>query len=156
MLHRENVFSHRRRSWYWPGSGQGTCKVWRKIYALSRTKETLDSLVKYSDRIYPIVTDVSDWDHTRSIVDKLDTLDGVVNNAAYHPGTGLTAALDCPRERFEIAFSTNTLAAINIIQTAGKKMVQRGNGGSIVNVSRYVLSKTAPTVVAINSNFIDL
>ena len=117
-----------------------------KVYALSRTKEPLDSLVKYSDKIYPVVIDISDWDRTRSVVEKLDTFDGVVNNAGYHPGNGLTAALDCPKERFEIAFNTNTLAAVNIIQTVGKKMVQRGNGGSIVNISRYYALTVQPTV----------
>ena len=32
------------------------------VYALGRTKETLDTLAEESDRIHPIVADISDWD----------------------------------------------------------------------------------------------
>ena len=137
-------FSFTGKKFLITGAGRGIGRALAKevaksggeVFALSRTKETLDSLTKESDRIYPIVADISDWDHTRVIVEKLDVLDGVVNNAAYHPGTGLAAAIDCSRERFETAFNTNALAAINIIQTTGKKMIKTGKGGSIVNVSR--------------------
>ena len=87
-------------------------------------------------RIYPIVADVSDWNNLRETVQNLNVLDGVVNNAAYQLETGPVAAMDCPKERFEKAYSTNTLAAINIIQMAGKKMIETGKRGSIVNVSR--------------------
>ena len=107
-----------------------------EVFALSRTNETLDSLSKESDRIYPIVADVSDWNNLREILQNLNVLDGVVNNAAYQLGTGPVTAMDCPKERFEKAYSTNTLAAINIIQMAGKKMIETGKRGSIVNVSR--------------------
>ena len=112
-------------------------KAGGEVYALSRTKDTLDSLAKENDRIYPIIADVSDWDLTRSIVEKMDCLDGVVNNAAFGPQhMGFANANDCPRKWYETALNTNTLAAINIIQTTGQKMIKRGKGGSIVNVSR--------------------
>ena len=127
------------------GAGRGIGRALAKeiakaggvVYALSRTKDTLDSLVQESDRIHPIVADVSDWDRTREIMGALDVFDGVVNNAAFDPKNGAFAATDCPKEVYESAFNTNTLAAINIIQTTGQKMIQRGTGGSIVNVSRY-------------------
>ena len=47
------------------------------VYALGRTKETLDTLAEESDRIHPIVADISDWDKTRPLLDELEVMDGV-------------------------------------------------------------------------------
>ena len=89
-----------------------------------------------TNNIHPVVTDHSDRDLTRKSVNKLDCFDGVVNGAAgTAPKIGFENAIDCPREWFERAFNTNTLGAINIIQSTGKKMIERGKGGSIVNIS---------------------
>ena len=107
-----------------------------EVYALSRTKETLDTLSAESKRIHPIVADLSDWDKTRELVDELDVLDGVVNNAATATRNN---ALDSSKEELEKCLHVNVLAAINIIQSTGKKMATTGHGGSIVNVSRYVV-----------------
>ena len=108
-----------------------------EVYALSRTKETLDTLSAKSDRIHPIVTDLGEWDKTRDLLDELDVMDGVVNNAAlvYPP---MKAALDCTKEDVESCLLINTLGALNVIQSTGEKMVAAGKGGSIVNISRYV------------------
>ena len=72
------------------GAGRGIGRALAKeiakaggvVYALSRTKETLDSLAQESDRIHPILADVSDWDRTREIMGALDVFDGVVNNSS--------------------------------------------------------------------------
>ena len=108
-----------------------------EVYALSRTKETLDSLAKASERIHPIVADLRDWDQTKDVLEKLEAMDGVVNNAALLM-TGIVDALECPKELLDSYLSTNLIGAINVIQSAGKKMVAAGKGGSIVNMSRYV------------------
>ena len=104
------------------------------VYALSRTKETLDTLGAESDRIIPIVADLGDWDRTRELLDGLEVMDGVVNNAAYSDWN-VGDAVDCPKEELEKALQVDVLAAINVIQSTGKKMVAAGKGGSIVNVS---------------------
>ena len=107
------------------------------VYALGRTKETLDTLAEESDRIHPIVADISDWNKTRPLLDKLEVMDGVVNNAAETPSV-MHESLDVPKEVLEKFQSTNYLGTINVIQSTGKKMVAACNGGSIVNISRYV------------------
>ena len=107
-----------------------------EVYALSKTKETLDTLSAESNRIHPIVADLGDWDKTRELVDELEVLDGVVNNAATATRNN---ALDSSKKELEKCLHVNVLAAINIIQSTGKKMAATGHGGSIVNVSRYVL-----------------
>ena len=106
-----------------------------KVYALSKTKETLDTLAEMSDRIHPLVADLSDWDKTRQLVDELEIMDGVVNNAALVP-TSMQDALDCTKDVLDDFLLVNVLGAINIIQSTGKKMVTAGKGGSIVNISR--------------------
>ena len=112
-------------------------KAGGEVYAVGRTKELLDSLAKEAKRIKPVVLDLSDWDLTRKTINELDCFDGVVNGAATPPqDTGFCPALECPKEWFESAFNVNVMAAINIIQSTGQKMVERGKGGSIVNVSR--------------------
>ena len=107
-----------------------------EVYALRRTKETLDTLSTESNRIHPIVADLCDWDKTRELVDELEVLDGVVNNAAIATTNN---ALDSSKEELEKCLHVNVLAAINTIQSTGKKMAAAGQGGSIVNVSRYVV-----------------
>ena len=107
-----------------------------KAYALGRTKELLESLAQETSNIHPVVADLSDWELTRKIVDRLDCFDGVVNNAALTGDFGAVNALDCPREWLESACRTNMLAAINVIQSTAPKMIERGKGGSIVNISR--------------------
>ena len=56
-------------------------KLGGEVYAVSKTKENLDSLTKESEWIHPIEADLGDWDYTRVVLEKLDVMDGVVNNA---------------------------------------------------------------------------
>ena len=108
-----------------------------KVYALGRTKELLESLAQETSNIHPVVADLSDWELTRKILDKLDCFDGVVNNAALTTEhLGAVNSLDCPKEWLESACHTNILAAINVTQSTASKMIERGKGGSIVNISR--------------------
>ena len=105
------------------------------MYALSRTKETLDSLAKESSYINPIHADVGDWENTRQLLEQLDTMDGVVNNAA-EVVKQWRSAVDCPKEVLERTIRINLLGAINVLQVTSKKMIQTGTQGSIVNISR--------------------
>lgn len=104
-----------------------------EVYALSVTKENLDSLVKESERIHPVLANLGNWDETRAAVEKLEAMDGVVNNAGVsYPWE---SSLDVSKELLDKTLNINLLAAINIIQVTGKKMVAAGKGGSIVNIS---------------------
>ena len=105
------------------------------VFALSKTKETLESLAKESDRIHPILADLNDWDDTREKLKDLDSMDGVVNNAGKIPDS-VYDVTECPKEVFEDAIRVNLMGAINVTQMAAKKMIDAGKGGSIVNVTR--------------------
>ena len=110
-----------------------------EVFALARNKENLESLAQESSGIHTILVDLSDWDRTRAELEKLDVLDGVVNNAAVSPPE--QSSLELPKDVIEHTLSVNVMAAINVIQVTGKKMLEAKRRGSIVNVSRYVHSK---------------
>ena len=90
------------------GAGRGIGRALTKeiaaaggeVYALSRTKETLDTLAAESDHIRPIVVDLRDWDKTRELLDELEVMDGVVNNAVVRPNQS-ALAVDFPKEELE-------------------------------------------------------
>ncbi|XP_053381708.1 L-xylulose reductase-like [Mercenaria mercenaria] len=89
-----------------------------KVYALSRTKSTLDSLVAEHPKIVPIVADVSNWDDTRRKLEDLEPLDGLVNNAAILGEK--YSSVDCPRDTIDKVLNTNLLGAINCAQVVAK------------------------------------
>ena len=107
-----------------------------EVYALGKTKDNIDSLAKELDNVHPIVVDLRDWESTRQELDKLEALDGVVNNAGIVIGTPETGALGAKRETIQEVLSVNTMAPINVIQVTARKMIAAGKHGSIVNVSR--------------------
>ena len=109
-------------------------KAGGEVFALGRNKDNLDSLAQEAGRIHVILADLNDWDETRAVVEELETMDGVVNNAGV--ANPFIESLEVPKEIIERTLNVNLMAAINIIQLTGKKMKAAGKGGSIVNVSR--------------------
>lgn len=104
-----------------------------KVYALSRTQSDLDTLTEKCENIVPIVADLCDWEDTRKKLEKLEVLDGLVNNAGV---SGYQyPAVDCPREFICKILENNLLSAINCTQAIAKKMIEEKRKGSIVNVS---------------------
>ena len=103
-----------------------------EVYALSKTKDLLDSLAKESENIHVMQVDLSDWEATWKAID--DVLHGVVNNAAFTDT--FADSLEMSKERLNHSFSINLMAPINIIQLTAKKMIEAGTNGSIVNISR--------------------
>jgi L-xylulose reductase len=104
-----------------------------KVYALSRTKSTLDSLVEECPDIIPIIADLCDWEDTREKLEKLEVLDGLVNNAGI--GGHDYDAVDCPKEYIKHILDNNLLSAINCSQAVAKKMIEAKVKGAIVNCS---------------------
>ena len=106
------------------------------VYALGRKKDTLDSLASECENIHPVVADLNSWEETRAAVDKLDVMDGVVNNAVYLPDVLMTESRMESKEVLNQAVKVNLLAPINIIQSTASKMIDERIKGSIVNYSR--------------------
>ncbi|XP_045190210.2 L-xylulose reductase-like [Mercenaria mercenaria] len=126
------------------------CESGCKVYALSRTKGPLDTLVEEHPSIVPIVADVLNWDDTREKLEKPEALDGLVNNA------GIAAigysAVDWTKESICKVLDTNLLSAINCTQVITKNMIKMKITGSIVNVSSLCgissFPKTLPYVMS--------
>ena len=103
-----------------------------KVFALDCVKENLDDLVQTMPDIVSVHQDLSKWDETAEIVEKLGDLDGLVNCA------GILVpqmAVDVTKELIDKHYAINLNAPINLMQVVGKKMIASGNGGSIVNIS---------------------
>ena len=106
------------------------------VYALGRKKDALDSLASECENIHPVVADLGNWEETRAAVDKLDVMDGVINNAVYLPDILMTESRMESKEVLNQAVKVNLLAPINIIQSTASKMIEERIKGSIVNYSR--------------------
>ncbi|XP_060569055.1 L-xylulose reductase-like [Ruditapes philippinarum] len=106
-----------------------------KVYALSRTKSTLDSLVEECLDIIPIVADLCDWDGTREKLEQLEVLYKLANIAGIAGHGHDYAAVNCPKEYINHLLDNNLLSAINCSQVVAKKMIEAGVKGSIVNSS---------------------
>ncbi|KAL4225524.1 hypothetical protein ACF0H5_016212 [Mactra antiquata] len=111
-------------------------KCQAEVYGLGSNKNLLDKLVAECPDVKPVHVDLGDWDLTRAELVNLPAMNGIVNNAAC--GTGSVSALDLSRSNLEKSLNVNLFGPINVIQALGKKMVDAGNGGSIVNVSSVV------------------
>ncbi|XP_012269312.2 L-xylulose reductase [Athalia rosae] len=122
------------------GAGQGIgralalrlSKFGGKVIAISRTKKHLDTLAAEDSSIETIQANLENWDSTRDTVKKLLPIDLLVNNAAV---AKLESFLDIDPENFDATFNVNLKSVINVSQIVSKNMIDRGKGGSIVNVS---------------------
>ena len=69
-----------------------------EVYAISRTKKHLDSLVEERPSIKAYTQDVSKWNETRALVESFPTMDGLVNNAGINI---MEIALEVKEESFD-------------------------------------------------------
>ncbi|XP_031574974.1 D-erythrulose reductase-like [Actinia tenebrosa] len=120
------------------GKGIGRCiakslaRCGAEVIALTRTQSDLDTLVAEVPSIHPLCLDVSKTEDVRKAIEKLGDIHLLVNNAGV---SKLDAFLDIEPEDFDKLFGINVKAALFVAQAVAKKMVAKGSGGAIVNVS---------------------
>ncbi|XP_045187567.2 carbonyl reductase [NADPH] 2-like [Mercenaria mercenaria] len=114
-----------------------------KVYALSKTKDTLDTLEDECENIHTIHADIGNWDEVREKLKDVEVLDGLVNNAAY-VGESQIPSLDVPKSYLDKIVGANLLGTINVTQIIGRKMVDAMKSGSIVNVSSIWSMQAVP------------
>ncbi|KAL3877681.1 hypothetical protein ACJMK2_035350 [Sinanodonta woodiana] len=100
--------------------------------AVSRTQADLDSLKNEVPGVHTIQVDLQDWIATRAAMEKVGNIDLLVNNAGI---ASLAPFLETTREDLDKIFDVNVKSLFNVSQIVAKGMVERGNGGAIVNVS---------------------
>nr|XP_022317238.1 L-xylulose reductase-like [Crassostrea virginica] len=131
------------------GIGRGIAKklveCGAETIALSRTQADLDSLKAEVAGTIPVLCDVGDFETTRKVVQDLGPIHLLVNNAGI---TRLDNFLDFSMKDFDDVLNVNTKAVFNISQVVAKGMVERGDGGSIVNVSSVASSRALDQHIA--------
>ena len=117
------------------GIATNLAKLGATVYALDLVKENLDDLGKEIPAIVPIHHDLSNWQETVRIIGQLDNLDGLVNCAGVLGKR--RDILEMPEEEYFDVMAVNLTAPVNLMQIVGKKMVEAGKGGAIVNISSH-------------------
>ena len=122
------------------GAGKGIGRVTAKalvecgaeVVALSRTQSDLDSLKAEVPTIMTLCVDLSDTKSAVKAVQSLGAVHLLVNNAGV---TKLQSFLEVTEEAYDFVMNVNLKAVLFISQVIAKGMVERGQGGAIVNVS---------------------
>jgi dehydrogenase/reductase SDR family protein 4 len=111
------------------------------VVIASRKRENLESaaaeLLGLSGKIVPIVCHLGQLDQIEALVhqteSQLGPVDILVNNSATNVGQG--PALDVTDLMLDKMIEINIKAALRLIRLTVPKMIERGKGGSIINVS---------------------
>ena len=101
------------------------------VIASGRTAEGLEEIAAETGcRTLPF--DLTSEDEIASALDGLDVW-GVVNCGGF--GGEIASPIDTDIDVFDKVISINARGSLLVIKHAGRTMIERGNGGSIVNVS---------------------
>ena len=106
------------------------------VVAVSRTRSELDSVVGEIEAAggtaRALVCDVTDLAQVEDRIGGLERIDILVNNA----GTNLPEFfVDVSEENYDRVMDLNVKALFFVSQTVARKMVARGEGGSIIQIS---------------------
>ena len=111
------------------------------VVIASRKKENLDAaaaeLAGLAGKVVPIVCHLGKADQIEALVketeSRLGPVDILVNNSATNVGQG--PALEVTDDMLDKMIEINIKAALRLIRLTVPKMIERGKGGSIINVS---------------------
>ncbi|ODM89044.1 L-xylulose reductase, partial [Orchesella cincta] len=110
------------------------------VLAVDKNSETIEQLQRELPNVKAVVVDITNWDETKKAIETFGAIDHVVNNAGILiPQTFMEITKDVASLHFDV----NVIASINVVQTAAKGIIERGSGGTIVNISSLVRAKGA-------------
>jgi len=106
----------------------------------ARRGDKLASLVEeieaFDGRAMAFSMDVSDVSSIEAAVDAAETELGAINVLINNAGIAVQKnAIDISEEDYDNLFDTNTKGAFFVATAVGKRMIQHGHGGSIVNIA---------------------
>jgi NAD(P)-dependent dehydrogenase (short-subunit alcohol dehydrogenase family) len=106
---------------------------WRDIDSVA------DEVRALGRRALPVVSDVSDADAVEAlaqrVVDEFGRVDIVVNNAGAARGDDRVPVVDLAVDQWRTVIDVNLNGTFYMSRAFGQRMVARGDGGSIVNIS---------------------
>lgn len=109
----------------------------RKLENLAATAAELNALPGLTGRVHPIACHVGRSADLENLVatttQVFGPVDILVNNSATNIGQG--PALEVTDEMVAKMFEVNVLAALRLIRLTVPKMIERGAGGSIINIA---------------------
>lgn len=103
-----------------------------EVLAVSRTQSDLDELAAISSKIRTLCLDIGNWENTKAAIQTVGPIDLLVNNAAV---AWMKEFGSITEEEIDSMYNINVKAVINITQFVAQGMKERGQGGSIVNIS---------------------
>ena len=111
------------------------------VVIASRKKENLDAaaaeLAHLPGKVVPIACHLGRADQVEALVketeSRLGPVDILVNNSATNVGQG--PSLDVTDEMLDKMIEINIKAALRLVRLTVPRMIERGRGGSIINVS---------------------
>lgn len=132
------TFNGRRALVTGAGSGIGRgiaiklLKCNAKVVALDFNSQALDDLKKQYPEIEIQTVDISKWNETKAVVQKVLPIDLLVNSA----GVGITNPFTKAQEaEFDKTFDINVKGLFNVTQCVVEDLLNRNAPGSIVNLS---------------------
>ncbi|MEO6724400.1 MAG: SDR family oxidoreductase [Blastocatellia bacterium] len=116
------------------GAGANVVIASRKLENLEATVQEFSSL---PGKIAPVECHVGRADQLEFLVSQTEKLFGrvdiLVNNSATNIGQG--PSLDVTDEMFAKMFEVNVVSSLRLIRLTVPKMIERGTGGSIINIA---------------------
>ena len=99
-------------------------------------KDTAAQIASWGGVAYPYVLDVSDADAVEAFAARVSAEHGVPDIVVNNAGIGHAGNfLDTPAEQFDRVLDVNLGGVVNGCRSFGRRLVERGTGGHIVNVS---------------------
>jgi NAD(P)-dependent dehydrogenase (short-subunit alcohol dehydrogenase family) len=107
----------------------------------SELEETACEVRAIGQNVQSVVCDVTDSRQVEGAVDLLEQIDVLVNNA----GTNVPEPfLEVSEENLDSMLAVNVKGVFLVSQAAARRMVERGEGGSIINISSQMGHVGAP------------
>jgi NAD(P)-dependent dehydrogenase (short-subunit alcohol dehydrogenase family) len=102
-----------------------------------RLEQVAEKIAQSGGTAFPITCDVADPDQVKAMMDssirRFGRIDILVNNAGVDADIGMPERV--PNDAFEHTVKVNLLGVWYCCQTAGKRMLADGKGGSIINIT---------------------
>jgi len=119
---------------------------WRDIESVA------DEVRALGRRAVPVVSDVADWPAVEAlaarVVDELGRVDIVVNNAGAARGPDRVPVVDLEVNEWLKVINVNLNGTFMMSKAFGRRLVEQGRGGSIVNISSIGGKWMAPRTAA--------
>ena len=119
---------------------------WRDIDSVA------DEVSEQGQRALSLVSDVADYaaveDLLASTLDEFGRVDYVINNAGAARGSDRVPVVDIDPELWRVVLDVNLNGAFYMSQVFGRRLIEQGEGGAIINISSIAGKMLGPNTAA--------